>query len=77
MSTAINCPQLSEDPSVQGVIATWFAQQGQTVKVGQVLAEIAVDKVTMDLEAPVAGVITLHVDEEAVVNSGQLIATIE
>jgi pyruvate/2-oxoglutarate dehydrogenase complex dihydrolipoamide acyltransferase (E2) component len=77
MSADINCPELSEDASVQGVIATWFAQQGQTVKVGQVLAEIAIDKVTIDIEAPVDGVITLHVEEGAGVNSGQLIATIE
>lgn len=76
MSTEINCPNLSEDPSVSGVVATWFAQEGQAVKQGQVIAEIAVDKVTMDIEAPVDGVITLLVAENDVVQSGQHIATI-
>jgi len=76
VSTEIKCPKLSEDPAVSGVVATWFAQEGQTVKQGQVIAEIAVDKVTMDVEAPVDGVITLHVAENDVVGSDQHIATI-
>jgi pyruvate/2-oxoglutarate dehydrogenase complex dihydrolipoamide acyltransferase (E2) component len=72
----VHCPDLSENPEVTGVIATWFAQDQQTVQQGQVIAEIAVDKVTMDIEAPAAGVIHLLVAEEAEVNSGQLIAEI-
>lgn len=77
MAHEVPCPQLSDDPEVKGVIATWFAQDQQTVREGQVIAEIAVDKVTMDVNAPVAGVITLNVAEEAEVSSGQIIATID
>lgn len=76
MTQQINCPKLSEDPAVTGVIATWFAQDGQLVKTGQVLAEIAVDKVTMDVISPVDGQIKLLAAEESVVSSGQLIAEI-
>jgi pyruvate/2-oxoglutarate dehydrogenase complex dihydrolipoamide acyltransferase (E2) component len=74
--TPVHCPDLSDDPGVSGVIATWFAQDQQSVQQGQVIAEVAVDKVTMDIEAPVAGVIHLLVAEESEVTSGQLIAEI-
>jgi pyruvate/2-oxoglutarate dehydrogenase complex dihydrolipoamide acyltransferase (E2) component len=76
MAHQVHCPELSDDPDVSGVIATWFAQDQQTVQPGQVIAEIAVDKVTMDIEAPLAGVIHLLVAEESEVTSGQLIAEI-
>jgi pyruvate/2-oxoglutarate dehydrogenase complex dihydrolipoamide acyltransferase (E2) component len=77
MAHQVHCPQLSENPDVSGVIATWFAQDQQTVQPGQVIAEIAIDKVTLDIEAPVAGIIRLLVAEEAEVTSGQLIAEID
>lgn len=77
MSELVNCPELSTDPSVTGVIATWFSKTGETVKEGQILAEIAVDKVVLDIPSPAAGVITLEVAEEAEVTAGQLIARID
>ena len=76
MAHQVHCPDLSKDAEVSGVIATWFAQDKQTVQQGQVIAEIAVDKVTMDVEAPATGVIHLLVAEESEVTSGQLIAEI-
>ena len=76
MSTAVYCPELSVNPEVKGVISTWFAVEGQTVKQGQLIAEIAIDKVTMDIESPAEGTIRLLADEESVVTSGQLIAEI-
>ena len=77
MVAQIHCPMLSEDPSVTGVISTWFAQDQQRVTEGQVIAEIAIDKVTMDIPAPISGVIHILVPEEAVITSKQLIAEIK
>lgn len=71
-------PQMSqEDPEAEGVVATWYVTDGQVVAAGQIVAEVMVEKVANDVEAPVAGTIRLHVAEEQPVRQGDLIATIE
>jgi pyruvate/2-oxoglutarate dehydrogenase complex dihydrolipoamide acyltransferase (E2) component len=66
-----------DDPEAEGVVATWYVRTGETVGAGQVVAEVMVEKVSNDLEAPVAGVVRLLVAEEQSVRQGDLIATIE
>lgn len=77
MSETIAFPEMSNDPEAEGVVATWFVQTGETVKAGQVIAEVMVDKVSVDVEAPIAGVITCLVEEEGVAKQGQDIARID
>ncbi len=70
-------PQLStQDPQAEGVVSTWFVRDGEQVAVGQLVAEVAVDKVSMEVPAEVAGTVRLLVEEEAVVTQGTVIATI-
>ena len=62
----------------EGTLAKWLVAEGDTVKPGDVLAEIETDKATMELEADEGGVVVkLHIaagtDE---VKVGTLIATI-
>ena len=62
----------------EGTLAKWLVSEGDTVKAGDVLAEIETDKATMELEADEGGVVVkLHVaaGSEAV-PVGTLIATI-
>lgn len=74
----VRFPEMSkDDPDAEGVVGTWFVHDGQTVKAGQVIAEVQVEKVSQDVEAPVAGVVHLAVAEEAAVRQGDLIATID
>ncbi len=77
MSQTIEFPHLSKDESAEGVLATWFVKSGEQVKAKQVIAEIMVDKVSLDVEAPVDGTITLLVQEEASVHQGTPIARID
>lgn len=49
-------PRLS-DTMAEGVLGRWLVNEGDTVKKGDVLAEIETDKATMDLEAFEAGVL--------------------
>ncbi|MGA0208790.1 MAG: biotin/lipoyl-containing protein [Candidatus Nanopelagicales bacterium] len=77
MSESISFPQMSNDPEAEGVVATWFARTGETVKAGQVIAEVMVDKVSVDIEAPIDGVITCLVEEEGTAKQGQEIARID
>jgi pyruvate/2-oxoglutarate dehydrogenase complex dihydrolipoamide acyltransferase (E2) component len=77
MSEVITFPVMSKDQSAQGVLATWFVQTGESVRAGQVIAEVMVDKVSLDVEAPIDGVVTLLVDEESAVSQGADIARID
>lgn len=77
MSEVITFPFLSKDEGAEGVLSTWFVKSGEVVRAGQVIAEVMVDKVSFDVEAPVDGVVTCLVEEEAAVPQGQQIARIE
>lgn len=71
-------PQVSaKDPTAEGVLATWFVTDGQRVSEGDLLAEVAVDKVDVELPAPGAGVVRLLVEEGDVVPQGTVVARIE
>jgi pyruvate dehydrogenase E2 component (dihydrolipoamide acetyltransferase) len=50
MAEVILMPRLS-DTMTEGVIAAWHKKVGDTVKKGEILAEIETDKATMDLES--------------------------
>ena len=77
MATTITFPQISKDAAAEGVLSTWLVRDGEQVAAGHILAEVMVDKVAMDVEAPHAGVVRLLVAEEDAVSQGQAIAQIE
>lgn len=77
MAQVITFPAISKNSDDTGVLATWFVANGDQVKAGQVIAEVMVDKVAMDVEAPEAGVVTLLVEEEDEVKQGMDIARID
>jgi pyruvate/2-oxoglutarate dehydrogenase complex dihydrolipoamide acyltransferase (E2) component len=67
----------TKDPDAEGVLATWFVREGERVTADQLVAEVQVDKVSMEVPAPTAGAVHLLVAEEAVVTQGSVIATIQ
>jgi pyruvate/2-oxoglutarate dehydrogenase complex dihydrolipoamide acyltransferase (E2) component len=73
----VRFPQLSsDDPDAEGVVSTWFVNDGETVAAGQLLAEVAVDKVDQEVLAPASGTIAVAVAEGSVARQGAVIATI-
>jgi pyruvate dehydrogenase E1 component beta subunit len=75
--TEIKLPAMS--PTMEeGTLAKWLVKEGDTVKPGDVLAEIETDKATMELEADEGGVVVkLHIEGGSDgVKVGTLIATI-
>ncbi len=75
--TDVRFPQLSNDnPDAEGVVSSWFVNDGEAVAVGQLLAEVAVDKVDQEVLAQAAGTITVTVAEGAATRQGTVIATI-
>ena len=59
MAEIINMPRLS-DTMEEGVVAKWLVNVGDTIKEGDILAEIETDKATMEFESFHNGVL-LHV----------------
>ena len=59
MATVINMPRLS-DTMTEGTVAKWLKKVGDTIKEGDILAEIETDKATMEFESFNSGVL-LHI----------------
>ncbi|MDA8938398.1 2-oxo acid dehydrogenase subunit E2 [Flavobacteriaceae bacterium] len=59
MAEIINMPRLS-DTMEEGVVAKWLVNEGDTIKEGDILAEIETDKATMEFESFHDGVL-LHI----------------
>ncbi|MCF8323152.1 MAG: 2-oxo acid dehydrogenase subunit E2, partial [Flavobacterium sp.] len=59
MATVITMPRLS-DTMTEGVVASWLKKVGDTIKTGEILAEIETDKATMEFESFYDGVL-LHI----------------
>jgi pyruvate dehydrogenase E2 component (dihydrolipoamide acetyltransferase) len=59
MATVINMPRLS-DTMTEGTVAAWLKKVGDTIKEGDILAEIETDKATMEFESFNSGVL-LHI----------------
>ncbi|MBJ7396638.1 MAG: dihydrolipoamide acetyltransferase, partial [Akkermansiaceae bacterium] len=57
MSVNIEMPKLS-DTMTEGTLVKWHKQIGDTVEIGDVLAEIETDKATMEMEAFDDGILT-------------------
>jgi len=56
MATEIRVPQMGESVT-EGTLSEWLKQPGDTVAQDELLVEIETDKVTMEINAPVAGVL--------------------
>ena len=66
------------DQMTEAELLTWKVNVGDEVKKGDVIAEIATDKVDMDLDSPFDGKITKLIAEEgSMVNVGEPLAEIE
>ena len=65
MPEIINMPRLS-DTMEEGTVAKWFKKVGDSIKEGDILAEIETDKATMEFEAFYEGEL-LHIG----VNEGE------
>jgi len=63
VATVINMPKLGFDMA-EGLLVRWMKAEGETVEIGEVLAEIETDKATVEVEAETGGVILKHLAAE-------------
>ncbi|NBC35288.1 2-oxoglutarate dehydrogenase complex dihydrolipoyllysine-residue succinyltransferase [Novosphingobium sp. FSY-8] len=77
MSTEIKVPTLGESVS-EATIGQWLKQPGEAVALDEPIASLETDKVAIEVNSTVAGVMGAHLAEEgATVTVGAVIATIE
>ncbi|MGF7215071.1 pyruvate dehydrogenase E2 component (dihydrolipoamide acetyltransferase) [Spirosoma lacussanchae] len=75
-ASVIRMPKMS-DTMTEGTIVAWHKKEGDTVKSGDILAEVETDKATMDLEAYEEGTLLyVGVKEGAVVGVDEIIAVV-
>ncbi len=76
MSTEIRVPTLGESVS-EATIAKWFKKPGDAVKADEPLVELETDKVTLEVNAPAAGVLSEIVAKDGeTVSPGALLGQI-
>src|ERR1700749_1122676 len=67
MATNILMPALSPTMT-EGTLARWLKKEGETVKAGDVIAEIETDKATMEVEAVDEGILGKILAEDGTAN---------
>jgi pyruvate/2-oxoglutarate dehydrogenase complex dihydrolipoamide acyltransferase (E2) component len=78
MPTPVIIPaDLWDEDDKTGSIVLWLYADGSQVKQGDLIAEVLVEKVTLELEAPASGTLRIQVEPEIVVNKGDTVAIIE
>jgi pyruvate/2-oxoglutarate dehydrogenase complex dihydrolipoamide acyltransferase (E2) component len=76
--TAVHVPlDLWAEDEHNGSLVVWLCPDGATVQEGEVIAEILVDKTTLELYAPASGTLNLNVAPDIVIDRCQLVATID
>ena len=71
----VNMPKLS-DTMEEGTVVEWKKKSGETVKKGDVIAEVESDKATFDLESEADGVLDIIVQQGVPAKIGAPIARI-
>jgi 2-oxoglutarate dehydrogenase E2 component (dihydrolipoamide succinyltransferase) len=64
------------DGTEEAFLTEWYAEDGATVEAGTPLAEVMVDKVTLEIEAPVSGRLEVRTPAESPIGLGTLVALI-
>src|SRR5688572_24502175 len=76
MPTNVDVPPLGESVS-EATLLRWLKNEGDSVVVGEPLAELETDKANVDLPSTAAGVLRRAKDAGATVKVGEVIARIE
>ncbi len=77
MTVEVTVPELGYGAN-EAKVVVWHARAGDTVKAGDVIAEVMTEKVNIEVESPVNGVLAeIRVPEEELMGVGGVLATIE
>jgi pyruvate/2-oxoglutarate dehydrogenase complex dihydrolipoamide acyltransferase (E2) component len=76
LATELRIPKAGQAME-EGTIAKWLVADGDSVEQGQPVYRLETDKVEMDIEAPVSGVIRITAPEGSTHGVGTPVAEIE
>ena len=76
MSTEVRIPSIGFSTQ-EATLAEWLVGDGETVKEGQPLYTLELDKSVQEIEAPASGTLRVKAEVGAVYEIGSLIAEIE
>ncbi len=76
MATEIKVPTLGESVTT-ATVARWIKQAGEAVAADEPLVELETDKVTVEVSAPTAGVLSISVPEGGEVEVGTVLGMVE
>ena len=75
ITVEIKIPEVGESVR-EALLAKWFKKSGELVKKDEPLCEIETDKITLDINADAAGILSILVPEGATVAIGTVVGTI-
>jgi|MudIll2142460700_1097286.scaffolds.fasta_scaffold2093113_2 pyruvate/2-oxoglutarate dehydrogenase complex dihydrolipoamide acyltransferase (E2) component len=75
--TEVIVPNDLWDVDTSGSIVLWLYKDGSRVTQGDAIADVLVEKVTLELTAPATGVLRIKVEPEIAIDRGDVVATIE
>lgn len=61
----------------EGVIVSWLFTDGATVKEGEVIVEVMLEKAQMEIEAPASGKLSVLLEADEVIKNDTVLGTIE
>jgi len=65
------------EADTEGVISSWFFENGESVRQGDILGEVMIEKTSFDLIAPGSGALTIVTPAESTVTKNQCVARIQ
>jgi len=73
--TPVPVPQLGNEIT-EAEVTEWLRQTGDTVEAGEPIVSITTTKMAIEIEAPVAGVLTVKIEEGEIAEVGAVLAEI-
>ena len=64
----------SQDDQAESIV--WLFADGAAVRQGELIAEILVEKATMELYAPATGTLRIGIEADDIIDKGKLLASI-
>ncbi len=77
MSTEVIISPDLWDEEAEGVITSWLVSDKSRVETGDLIAEIMVEKVQHEIQAPATGTLIITKAEDEIINKSDVIAHIE
>jgi pyruvate/2-oxoglutarate dehydrogenase complex dihydrolipoamide acyltransferase (E2) component len=73
----LRIPEDLWEQDLDGTLVTWLYESGDEIAAGAVVAQLMVEKIQVDLTAPVGGKLHIELPQESIVRKGQRVALLE